>query len=159
MRELRNAEWEQGLCRVQWLSRRFSLTPTPLPEGEGLDSIVFVKVGQEARSGQCQRVPRFGTGMCQREGRFWPVAENVSRLGRDRFRQSRAGARSLTTTINTGASPSGKAPGFDPGIPRFESWHPSHTHGAGATRLTPVTACRAGLGNRHRRRAATGGLR
>ncbi len=25
-----------------------------------------------------------------------------------------------------GVSPSGKAPGFDPGIPRFESWYPSH---------------------------------
>ena len=25
-----------------------------------------------------------------------------------------------------GISPSGKAPGFDPGIPRFESWYPSH---------------------------------
>lgn len=24
-----------------------------------------------------------------------------------------------------GVSPSGKAPGFDPGIPRFESWYPS----------------------------------
>ncbi len=25
-----------------------------------------------------------------------------------------------------GVSPSGKAPGFGPGIPRFESLHPSH---------------------------------
>ncbi len=25
-----------------------------------------------------------------------------------------------------GASPSGKAPDFDSGIPRFESWRPSH---------------------------------
>ena len=25
-----------------------------------------------------------------------------------------------------GVSPSGKAAGFDPAIPRFESWHPSH---------------------------------
>ena len=25
-----------------------------------------------------------------------------------------------------GVSPSGKALGFDPSIPRFESWHPSH---------------------------------
>ena len=24
-----------------------------------------------------------------------------------------------------GISPSGKAPGFDPGIPRFKSWYPS----------------------------------
>lgn len=29
-------------------------------------------------------------------------------------------------TISIGESPSGKAPGFDPGIPRFESWLPSH---------------------------------
>ena len=30
--------------------------------------------------------------------------------------------------MNTiGVWPSGKAPGFDPGIPRFESWHPSQT--------------------------------
>ncbi len=27
-----------------------------------------------------------------------------------------------------GVSPSGKAPGFDPGIPRFESWYPSHIY-------------------------------
>src|SRR5262249_36010260 len=27
-----------------------------------------------------------------------------------------------------GVSPSGKAQGFDPCIPRFESWHPSHTY-------------------------------
>ncbi len=31
----------------------------------------------------------------------------------------------LTQTI-IGVSPSGKAPGFDPGIRRFESSHPSH---------------------------------
>ncbi len=27
---------------------------------------------------------------------------------------------------DTGVSPSGKATGFDPVIPRFESWQPSH---------------------------------
>ena len=31
-----------------------------------------------------------------------------------------------TCATDVGASPSGKAPGFDPGIPRFESWRPSH---------------------------------
>ncbi len=33
-----------------------------------------------------------------------------------------------------GVSPSGKAPGFGPGIPRFESLHPSH--------FSYVLACR-----------------
>ena len=32
----------------------------------------------------------------------------------------------IQETVPDGVSPSGKAAGFDPAIPRFESWHPSH---------------------------------
>lgn len=37
-------------------------------------------------------------------------------------------------SLFVGVSPSGKAPGFGPGIPRFESLHPSH--------FFPLLACR-----------------
>ncbi len=40
--------------------------------------------------------------------------------------QQRYGEKVFWSKVYTGASPSGKAPGFDPGIRRFESCRPSH---------------------------------
>lgn len=45
------------------------------------------------------------------------IAENLRR---------KYGERVFVTRSQVGASPSGKAPGFDPGIRRFESFRPSH---------------------------------
>ncbi len=36
------------------------------------------------------------------------------------------GSLVVTYKVNDGASPSGKAPDFDSGIPRFDPWRPSH---------------------------------
>ena len=41
--------------------------------------------------------------------------------------RNRYGKQVFLTAIDAGASPSGKAPGFDPGMRRFESCRPSHT--------------------------------
>ncbi len=43
-----------------------------------------------------------------------------------RLLQQRYGEKVFWSKVYTGASPSGKAPGFDPGIRRFESCRPSH---------------------------------
>lgn len=50
---------------------------------------------------------------------------------------------SLTATV--GASPSGKAPVFGIGIPRFESWRPSHFFSSSLTRNHEFRAVFASL--------------
>ena len=43
-----------------------------------------------------------------------------------RHRPILEGSANQLRSVNFGVSPSGKAPGFDPGMRRFESCHPSH---------------------------------
>ena len=53
-----------------------------------------------------------------------PIGSDLKRIVGG-FRQE-YGEKIFLSRACTGASPSGKAPGFDPGIRRFESCRPSH---------------------------------
>ena len=58
---------------------------------------------------------------------IFPETGKVSELDRVvRVLRREYGAKVYLSRACTGASPSGKAPGFDPGIRRFESFRPSH---------------------------------